>query len=319
MRQAASLHHSLVALGRWLQAQRYRFTTVTPATHARVLAHERPERADVRDAFGWNRPFHAALLPRELLTGLEAAGLVQEEAGLWRSRVRFGALCGLLCAHSGYPTREADAVFFGPDTYRFAALIRETLAREPVGRARVLDLGCGSGAGGLVAARLLQGSLTGLEELVLADINPRALDFASANATLAGAPRTHCVESDLFTRVQGDFDLIVSNPPYLVDAQARTYRHGGGPLGGELTERIVAGALPRLRPGGRLVLYSGAPIVAGRDPLREALHAVVDEHGWPMSYRELDPDVFGEELEQPAYAGVERIAVVGAVVQRPRA
>jgi hypothetical protein len=37
-----------------------------------------------------------------------------------------------------------------------------------------------------------------------------------------------------------------------------------------------------------------------------------------VDYRELDPDVFGEDLDEPAYAQVERIALVGAVIVRPR-
>jgi hypothetical protein len=57
----------------------------------------------------------------------------------------------------------------------------------------------------------------------------------------------------------------------------------------------------------------------GRDELREALESLSGEAGCALAYRELDPDVFGEELENPAYADVERIAVVGAVLTRPRA
>jgi methylase of polypeptide subunit release factors len=156
-------------------------------------------------------------------------------------------------------------------------------------------------------------------ELVLADINPAALVHARANARLAELDRVAFVESDLYARTPGEFDLVVANPPYLVDASARTYRHGGGALGGGLSERIVAEGLPRLAPGGRLVLYTGAAIVGGADPLQQSLQASVARLGWPFSYRELDPDVFGEELEMPAYQAAERIAAVGLVVQRPSA
>ena len=110
---------------------------------------------------------------------------------------------------------------------------------------------------------------------VLADINPRALDFARANAALAGLDRVRFAQGDLFAPVQGEFDFIVANPPYLVDAVERTYRHGGGAWGGGLSERIVAEGLPRLAPGGRLVLYTGAAMVEGRDPLREAVEPVL--------------------------------------------
>lgn len=310
----------LVDLGRWLTSQRYTFVTVTPLTHQRVLARRRPaEDADLRDAFGWSRAFAPSLLPQALGQRLLQAGvLVTEPDGTWRSTVRFSALGQQLFSHSAYPTTAADAVFFGPDTYRFASLITEALRLRPLPRnAQILDMGCGGGPGGLVAGRLAQQAGTPPAALVLADINLRALAHAEANAVLAGAPQAQCVHSDLYASVEGDYDLIVANPPYLVDSASRAYRHGGGPLGGELSERILREGLPRLRPGGRLVLYTGAAMVRGRDPLRDSLSAIARQQGWPLAYGELDPDIFGEELDNPAHACTERIAAVGAVVQRP--
>lgn len=307
---------SLVRLGRWLQSSGYRFTTVTPATHARVNGRPGAELArNARDVFGWSRPFEASLLPDQVVGWLREGDLLREEGRLLRSRLRFSSLGDTLYSHSAYPTADPDAVFFGPDTYRFAALIEAVLTREPLPpAARILDVGCGAGPGGIVAALR---SEFGEPELVLADINPAALVHAGANAELAELERVAFVQSDLYRAVQGEFDLIVANPPYLVDASARTYRHGGGALGGGLSERIVAEGLPRLRPGGRLVLYTGAAIVDGQDPLFDALQSALRSCGWPFSYRELDPDVFGEELEASAYRGTERIAAVALVVQRP--
>ena len=213
-------------------------------------------------------------------------------------------------------SRDADAVFFGPDTYRFAGLIESELQREALpGDARILDVGCGAGPGGMVAALA---SESARPALVLADINPQALVHASANAALAGLGRVTVLQSDLYARAPGEFDLIVANPPYLVDASERTYRHGGGPLGGGLSERIVAQGLPRLAPGGRLVLYTGAAMLEGRDPLFDALQPVLAASGCSWRYRELDPDVFGEELDALAYQQAERIAAVALVAQRPR-
>jgi release factor glutamine methyltransferase len=42
---------------------------------------------------------------------------------------RFSTLNNLLLAHSPYPTTDADAVFFGPDTYRFCKLISDTIKK----------------------------------------------------------------------------------------------------------------------------------------------------------------------------------------------
>lgn len=124
-------------------------------------------------------------------------------------------------------------------------------------------------------------------------------------------------QGDLFAAVSGEFDFIVANPPYLNDSTERAYRHGGGKWGGGLSQRIVLEGLPRLAPGGRLVLYTGSAIAAGVDGLKQDLAEYLAALGWPWSYRELDPDVFGEELDEPAYTQAERIAAVALVVQRP--
>jgi SAM-dependent methyltransferase len=315
----AAREESLVRLGRWLQGCDYRFVTVTPATHARVNARAGAAQAgNARDVFGWSRPFDAGLLPDQVVGWLRGGGLLlQEEGGLLRSRVRFSTLGEQLYAHSAYPTTEADAVFFGPDSYRFAAFIEAELQREPLrAGARILDVGCGAGPGGMVAAL---GSEFAAPELVLVDINPQALLHASANAVLADLDRVTLAQSDLYARAPGRFDLIVANPPYLVDPSARTYRHGGGALGGGLSERIVAEGLPRLAAGGRLLLYTGAAMVQGRDPLLAALTPLLGQDGFSWRYWELDPDVFGEELDAPAYRQAERIAAVALVVQKPSA
>ena len=69
-----------------------------------------------------------------------------------RSAVRLSSLEGLLFMHSAYPTVAADAVFFGPDTYRFGRAILAHLGRgAPVRRA--VDIGCGAGPGAILVAR----------------------------------------------------------------------------------------------------------------------------------------------------------------------
>ncbi|MDB5742990.1 MAG: Protein-N(5)-glutamine methyltransferase PrmC, partial [Polaromonas sp.] len=154
---APSLPDTLTLLGRWLQGVGYQYTTITPASHARVNARSAAAPArDLRGVFGWSRPFAARLLPAHVLGWLREGGLLEESAGLegrFRSQVRFSSLGGQLYAHSAYPTAAADAVFFGPDTYRFAACIEAELARQPLaGGARILDIGCGGGPGGMAAA-----------------------------------------------------------------------------------------------------------------------------------------------------------------------
>ena len=219
-----------------------------------------------------------------------------------------------LFVHSAYPTDHADAVFFGPDTYRFAKMISGAVAELPAHRAerwRILDVGAGSGAGGLHAAALVSPMPPAV---TLTDINRRALRYCRVNAALNGHENVQVVESDLFENVCGTYDLIIANPPYLVDALKRTYRHGGGALGADLSVRFVEQGIARLARGGRLLLYTGSAIMDGRDYLHDMLSSRLRGRAVHMTYEEIDPDVFGEELDRPPYDRVDRIAVVGVTI-----
>jgi methylase of polypeptide subunit release factors len=110
--------------------------------------------------------------------------------------------------------------------------------------------------------------------------------------------------------VAGEVDLIVSNPPFVLDPDARRYRHGGGERGAELSRRIVEEGLARLRSGGRLLLYTGVAITGTDDHFLESLRAQLDAQCASWSYEELDPDIFGGQLGEPGYEEVERIAAV---------
>jgi len=303
---------ALLQLGRRLQADGYRFTTPTPLTHERVNQRPGNERSrTLRDVFGWSRPLAPGLISADEQRQLQEAEVLEERQGLLHSRVRWSSLDGLLFAHSACPTQSTDAVFFGPDSYRFAQLIHTHLQQNFTAVHRAVDIGCGAGVGAIVIARARR------EAQVLAlDINPLALRLSAVNAALAEVGNLEIAHSDLLQNVDGQFDLIVANPPYMADPAERAYRDGGGVLGAGLSLRIVEQAVPRLTPGGSLVLYTGVAMVDGRDPFLEALGAWRDspEFGW--TYKELDLDVFGEELLTPGYQNVERIAVVALVVTR---
>lgn len=293
---------ALVDLGRALEDSGYRFVTPTPETHRRVDARAPADARDVRDVFGWSRRFAPDVLPEEILALARAADVVVEEGEALRASVRFSTLHGRLFVHEAYPTLAPDSVFFGPDTYRYCDLVGLEIDRAE----RVVDIGCGSGAGGIVAA-------TCAERVVLADVNPKALAYSRVNAELAGiAHKVEVVESDVLRGVEGPIDAVIVNPPYLVDPKSRAYRDGGGAFGEALAVRIVREALARLPSGGKLVLYTGAAIVRGEDTFFGAIRDMLRDV--EVRYRELDPDVFGEEIEQnDAYAEVERIAAVALV------
>ena len=298
---------ALVTLGRLLRARHYRFTTITPNSHGLVLQRPSPASPTLRDIFGWNRSFPASSLEPDIFSALRDADALSADGDEWRSKVRFSTLDDNLYVHSGYPTHEQDAVFFGPDTYRFARAIKAKMRPFK----HCVEVGAGSGAGALTF-------LPYFTKLTLGDINPRALRYATINAAINALDRDRIevVQSDLYAQVQGDIDLIIANPPYLADPTERTYRHGGSYLGTDLSVRIVKEGIERLQKGGLLLLYTGAPWVGGVDILQQQLNPILATSGCRYQYEELDPDVFGEELVSPAYHQVERLAVVLVTLER---
>ncbi|MDH0301981.1 MULTISPECIES: class I SAM-dependent methyltransferase [unclassified Pseudomonas] len=303
---------ALLRLGRRLHADGYRFTCVTPATQARVNARADARRAHtLRDVFGWSRPFSPSLISADELNSLDTAGVLEAQGALWRSRVRWSSLDDLLLVHSAWPTDGSDAVFFGPDSYRFAQVIRDHLRHGPGQVRHAVDIGCGTGIGALLIARAAPRA-----QVSAVDINPLALRYTAINAALAGVSNVSVEPSDLLDGITGTFDFIVANPPYMLDARQRVYRHGGGALGAALSLRIVEQACERLAPGGTLLLYSGVAIVDGRDALLQAIRLRLAGRAFAWAYRELDPDVFGEQLLEPGYEQVERIAAVVLTVTR---
>ncbi|QEV19372.1 class I SAM-dependent methyltransferase [Streptomyces alboniger] len=114
--------------------------------------------------------------------------------------------------------------------------------RTPVGSA--LDLGTGSGIQALHAAQHAT-------RVTATDLNPRALEFTRLTLALSGAPEADLREGSLFEPVgEETYDLIVSNPPFVISPGARlTYRDGG--MGGDdLCRSLVQEAGERLNEGG---------------------------------------------------------------------
>ena len=297
---------ALFALGRALEAAEYRFTTITPASHARINQRPGNEQAtDLRGVFGWSRPFAAEAIDPAIVALMRRAGVLDESGPLPRSVVRASTLGERCYFHSAYPTAVVDSVFFGPDTYRFVAAIERELRKLSAPPSRVVDIGCGAGPGAVQIARRFPEA-----EVFAADINPASLALTSINAGLAGARNVTPVASNLLDGLDGAFDLIVSNPPFMLDPDARAYRSGGGLRGADLSRAIVETAMDRLRPGGSLLLYTGVAISADQDHFLGAIAPLLDSACQAWTYEELDPDVFGEDLGTPAYEGVERIAAV---------
>jgi SAM-dependent methyltransferase len=297
---------ALVELVEALRDCNYHFATVTPLTQARVNARANNIRAtDLAGVFGWSRSFSDCLLPPHLIGLMRAAKvIVPHDGDGWRSLVRVSTIGTQLFVHSSYPTMDADSVFFGPDTVRFVDAIRRHLTTRAEPPQRVVDIGCGAGPGGIVVAAEVPDA-----DVMLLDINATALRFARINAVVNGVA-ARVVQSNILQNAHGRFDLIVSNPPYLIDGKGRAYRHGGGRFGEGLALEILRQSMYRLAKGGMLLLYTGTAVVAGLDVFAAGCRDILGAGRMRWSYAEVDPDVFGEELETPAYANADRIAAV---------
>ena len=209
---------ALVALLHALKAREYRFITPTNDTHRLVSWRLlQGSRHTLRDIFGWTRPFRDGDLEPEILALMREAGILIQKGKRLSSALRVSSLGDDLFLHSAYPPKAKDAVFFGPDSYRFADFIRAELGHAN----RVVDIGAGSGVGGIVAARVCPQAA-----VVLADINPEALRLARINAA-AAVVSAEVLESDGLAKVTGPIDVAIANPPYLLGSGGRAYRDGG--------------------------------------------------------------------------------------------
>jgi release factor glutamine methyltransferase len=164
-----------------------------------------------------------------------------------------------------------DVLIPRPETEHLVEAALEHIGREV--EARILDVGAGSGAIAVALAHARPRS-----QVTAVDLSPETLEVARRNAQRHGAlERMVFLQSDLLSAIDGaDFDLVVSNPPYIAEGevlepQVFNYEpHSAlyaGPTGLEVYERLIPQAHTVLKPGGWLLLEIGF----GQQPAVEAL------------------------------------------------
>jgi release factor glutamine methyltransferase len=179
-----------------------------------------------------------------------------------------------------------------PETERLVELALERLRVMP-GSPRVLDLGCGTGAIALcIKAEQPRANV------LASDINPEAVKLTLENATRLNL-EIEVRETSLFDGIEGWFDLIVSNPPYLPELDAEhlepevqrepTSALFSGHDGLDLARALVRIARERLGPSGWLLLE-------------------LDSRNAPTMRQELEDDGWRAKLEADL-AGRERFIV----------
>src|SRR5205085_1699044 len=110
---------------------------------------------------------------------------------------------------------------------------------------RVLDLGCGCGTNGIIAAR--RSGPTGQTAFV--DSNLRALALAEHNARLNGVAQFRVVASSNVSGIEDEFDVVLANPPYYAQLS--------------IAQLFIERGHDLLRPGGRFYLVTKQPSQVG--------------------------------------------------------
>jgi release factor glutamine methyltransferase len=157
----------------------------------------------------------------------------------------------------------ADVLTPRADTETLVEAALETVS-DRTAALRLLDIGTGSGAIGLALLSELEGATA-----VLTDLSPAALDMARQNAALNElSDRVELVQTRWADGLEGPFDLVVSNPPYIASAvidtlepEVKTHEPrlalDGGETGLDPYPHLIAEAQRLLAPGGTAVLEIG--------------------------------------------------------------
>jgi len=148
-------------------------------------------------------------------------------------------------------------------------LVEETLKAVDQGNLeapKILEVGTGSGCIAISVALERSGG-----QLLAVDISPEALIVARINARRFGTKNIQFIESDLYAGMPaefwGDFDIIVSNPPYIATGILAGLQKeleyepqkalDGGDDGLRIIRPLVEGAIQVLKPGGAFLIEIG--------------------------------------------------------------
>ncbi len=159
--------------------------------------------------------------------------------------------------------------------------------REPV--RSVLDIGTGSGIQALHAAA--RGT-----RVTATDVNPRALRFAGLTLALSGVPAADLRQGSLYEPVDGErFDLVVSNPPFVISPGERFVYRDGGMAGDDLCRTLVARSADHLADGGHCQLLANWEHADGED-WRERVSSWVPAgcDAWIVQREVQDPASYAE-------------------------
>ncbi|MBQ8405909.1 MAG: peptide chain release factor N(5)-glutamine methyltransferase [Clostridia bacterium] len=163
----------------------------------------------------------------------------------------------------GYKIKVDERVLIPRPETEDLVMLAVSMAKEGQ---KILDLCTGSGAIAIATTKELQKKNIRVE-ITASDISEDALTLAKENAEANGA-EVKFLQSDLFARLDGEYDLVISNPPYIPTATVQTLQRevrdfephlalDGGEDGLDIYRRIAEQAQTHIRAGGSLLMEVG--------------------------------------------------------------
>jgi len=224
------------------------------------------------------------------IQALTAVGLLNRQDGMVRSSAKLTPYHDLLLASD-----------FGPEVHRQLSADHVlgvgaaslTLANLTVRRKvkTALDLGSGAGIQAFLAANHA-------DHVIGTDTNPRALNFAKFNTILNGTEGIEWRQGNLYEpAAQEQFDLIVSNPPFVISPESLFVFRDGNLQGDLVSEQVVSGAGEKLTEGGFACIllnwYHKNDTDWDSRPLSWASNTGCDN--WLLCFKSADPLVYAAD------------------------
>lgn len=161
----------------------------------------------------------------------------------------------------------------GPDVYKPAEDSFLLLKHAVKLKGRILEIGCGTGIISLYCAEAdPENKVEGV------DINPDAVSLAKRNAKLNNIENVRFYESDLFSKVNGRYNWIIFNTPYLPTRKEDRISgeinkaFDGGNFGREVIERFIENSPKHLEKGGGILLVISS--LSGKDEIVDKLENI---------------------------------------------
>ncbi len=183
-----------------------------------------------------------ALQPMKIET-LAETGIIRIDGSLVTATIKLLPYDNLLVAFDQSRMLQTDlrqnyVMGIGSSTLTLANVIIRRHSRL------TLDLGTGCGVHAFMAAQHS-------DYVIATDINPRAVQIASFNASLNGLTNIVCLEGDLFDPVkERKFDLVITNPPFVISPETRYIYRDGGMEADQVCRKIVREVPQYLNEGG---------------------------------------------------------------------